>query len=91
MSYTCDRMCMSLLERRLQVLLDPAQYDRLEVEARRRSMSVGATVRAAIDMFLSGDDTRRDTARQSLLALDLPTGADDDFDKEAVLADAFQG
>lgn len=88
-TYTCDSMCMSVLERRLQILLDPVQYERLEAEARRRSLSVGATVRAAIDVFLSDDVVRRDAARRALLAIDPQPASDPDFNKDAVLADAF--
>ena len=88
-TYTCDSLCISVLERRLQILLDPIQYERLEAEARRRSMSVGATVRAAIDVFLSDDVVRRDAARRALLAIDPQPAADPDFDKDAILADAF--
>lgn len=82
-------MCMSVLERRLQILLDPVQYDRLEAEARRRSLSVGATVRAAIDVFLNDDVARRDTARQALLAMAPQPSVGPDVNKDAVLADAF--
>lgn len=80
---------MTVLERRLQILLDPAQYARLEAEARRRSQSVGATVRAAIDDFLDDDAERRDTARRSLLARAPDAGAGEEFDKNAALTDAF--
>jgi hypothetical protein len=82
---------MTVLERRLQVLLDPAQYERLEAEARRRSQSVGATVRMAIDVFLSDDVDRRDAARRALLALEPDSGPGAEFDKDAVLTDAFHG
>ena len=88
-TYTCDSMCMTVLERRLQILLDPAQYERLEAEARRRSQSVGATVRAAIDSFLANDADRRDTARRALLARAPDAGPGEGFDKDAVLTDAF--
>ncbi|MGC5616728.1 ribbon-helix-helix protein, CopG family [Georgenia sp. Z1491] len=40
---------MSLLERRLQVLVDAQRYERLESEARATGRSVGALVRSAID------------------------------------------
>ncbi len=82
-------MCMSTLERRLQILLDPVQYDRLEAEAHRRSMSVGATVRAAIDVYLDDDEQRRDAARTALLAFPSAIDVAPELDKEAVLADAF--
>jgi hypothetical protein len=80
---------MSVPQRRLQILLDPVQYERLEAEARRRSLSVGATVRAAVDVFLSDDVVRRDAARRALLAIDPQPAPDPDFNKDEVLADAF--
>lgn len=80
---------MTVVQRRLQILLEPAQYERLEAEARRRSQSVGATVRAAIDVFLNDDVAQRDAARTALLALEPDPGPGGDFDTEAVLADAF--
>ncbi|MCB9413633.1 MAG: ribbon-helix-helix protein, CopG family [Actinobacteria bacterium] len=82
---------MSVLERRLQILLDPAQYERLEAEARRRSLSVGATVRAAIEMFLDDDVQRRDAAKRALLAMESQGASGQDFDKDSVLLDAFPG
>jgi hypothetical protein len=40
---------MSMLNRRLQVLLDEERYRRLEAVARRRRVSVATVVRDAID------------------------------------------
>lgn len=59
---------MSVLERRLQVLLDQAQYDRLKAEADASGRSVGAVVRGAIDEHLSQHDVqaRADAARRLL-------------------------
>ncbi len=40
---------MSMLDRRLQVLIDVERWERLEREAERRSLSVSTVVREAID------------------------------------------
>lgn len=45
---------MSMLTRRLQILVTPQQQRRLAAEARRRSSSVGELVREAIDSFVGG-------------------------------------
>ena len=59
---------MSMLTRRLQVLLDEEQYRRLEGVARRRRVSVSTVVRHAIDRDLhSLDDVRRREAGRRFL------------------------
>ena len=51
---------MSMRDRRLQVLIDEDRWSRLEREAERRRVSVGALVREAIDeRFPGGADERR--------------------------------
>lgn len=59
-------MCM--FTRRLQILLDEAQYARLEAYAREQGLSVGAAVRAAIDRTIPSDATRRQAAARAILA-----------------------
>lgn len=52
---------MSMLNRRLQVLIDEARWRRLEAEAERRSVPVSVLVRDAIDRVYGGvtlDDRR---------------------------------
>jgi predicted DNA-binding protein len=50
---------MSVMERRLQLLLDQARYDRVAAEAARTGRSVAAVIREAIDArFPAGDDAR---------------------------------
>ncbi len=53
-------LCM--LSRPLQVLLTPEQRKRLEAEARRRGVSVGALIREAVDRCL-GTPTRSEPQR----------------------------
>ena len=50
---------MSLLERRVQLLLEQEQYARVEAEARRSGRSVNAVIRSAIDATLVGSDDAR--------------------------------
>ena len=61
---------MCILSRRLQILLDDAQYTRLESYARERGLSVGAAVREAIDKAVPSDAARRRAAGRAILAAD---------------------
>ena len=58
---------MSTLERRLQILLDDARYQRLTREAESSGRSVGAVVRQAIDTCFPADGDRRHAAGTRLL------------------------
>ncbi|MCE1178287.1 MAG: ribbon-helix-helix protein, CopG family [Micrococcales bacterium] len=61
---------MSLMERRLQLLLDSDRYGRIAAEAERSGRSVAAVIREAIDFRFPGlDDRVRVEAAQELLAL----------------------
>ncbi len=57
-----------MLTRRLQVLLDDAQFSRLEAYAREHGLSVGAAVREAIDKTIPSDVARRRAAARAILA-----------------------
>jgi hypothetical protein len=64
-------MCM--LTRRLQILLDERQYERLAAYARERKLSVGAAVREAIDRTVpSTAGERQAAARRVLTAKPMP-------------------
>ena len=52
-------LCMSMLTERLQVLISPAQRERLEAEASRRGVSAAAIVRAGINRETIGSDQER--------------------------------
>ena len=54
-------MCMATLERRVQVLFDPARYAALEAEAAAERQSVAALIREAVDERL---DRRRQTRQE---------------------------
>lgn len=43
-------LTMSALERRIQLLLDDARYERVAAEAERRGASVNSVIRSAIDL-----------------------------------------
>ncbi len=58
---------MSMLERRLQILIDEERHRRIVAVARQRGMSVGAVVRDAIDRGLAVPDTRRRSAAARIL------------------------
>lgn len=62
---------MSTLERRLQILLDEARYQRLTQAAESSGMSVGAVVRQAIDTCFPPDGDRRQAAGTRLLQVAL--------------------
>lgn len=61
---------MATLERRVQVLFNPAQYAALEAEATAHRQSVAAVIREAVDERLR---TRR-SSRQEALARFLASG-----------------
>lgn len=64
---------MSMLDRRLQVLLDERQYRRLEQVAKRRRVSVSTVVRDAIDrdLWSEADVQRSEAARRFLASPDM--------------------
>lgn len=58
---------MSMLERRLQVLLDEERHRRLTAVAAERGVSVAMVVREAIDRGLPNTEGRRRAAGQRVL------------------------
>jgi len=58
---------MSMLDRRLQVLIDEERWTRLEQEAERRRVSVSTLVREAIDRRYPSSVEKRRAAFQALL------------------------
>ncbi|MCL2788457.1 MAG: hypothetical protein FWD59_08200 [Micrococcales bacterium] len=59
---------MPVLERRLQVLVDPHQYRRLEDAASASNRSVASIVREAIDALVRDDAAARRAAAERILA-----------------------
>lgn len=58
---------MSMLDRRLQVLIDQDRWSRLERESGRRGVPVAVLVREAIDQRFPGDAEQRRHALQAVL------------------------
>jgi hypothetical protein len=58
---------MSMLDRRLQVLIDEERWTRLEREADRRGVSVATVVREAIDQRFPTHADERRRALQAIL------------------------
>ncbi|MBK8461196.1 MAG: antitoxin [Micropruina sp.] len=79
---------MSVMERRLQLLLDRERYERVHAEALRSGRSVAAVIRQAIDISFPGDADLRVEAARRLLAVVTP-GAEPDWQdtKRALEAD----
>ena len=63
-------MCM--YSERTQVLLSPAQVDRIKRIARRNGKSVGAVIRDAVDAYTWTPEDRRRQALEQLLAMEAP-------------------
>lgn len=84
---------MSVLERRLQILIDRERFARLEAESRETGRSIGSIVRAAIDLHFdsaSADAARAAAAHRLLEATSSPAGAEPAWaeSKAAILDDA---
>lgn len=58
---------MSMLDRRLQILIDDERWARLEREAGRRGVAVAVLVREAIDERFPTGQAERRAAAQALL------------------------
>lgn len=79
---------MSVLERRLQILLDSERYDRLAREAEATGHSVAAIVREAIDLRLPPAANRKAEAGRRLLEDSLrATGGDPEPDWATIKRD----
>jgi hypothetical protein len=74
---------MSMLDRRLQVLVDDAMWERLEREAKDRKVSVGTVVREAIDDRYQGSRETRRAAIEAILAAEPVPVPEDPADLKA--------
>jgi hypothetical protein len=63
-----------MLNRRVQVLVDDARYERLAQESERTGAPVGELVRRAIDREYPAKDSDRADAARRLLAMPPPPG-----------------
>ena len=85
-------MCMSVMERRLQLLLDRQRYALVEREARASGRSVAAVIREAIDVRFADDVTLRQAAARRLLdAHAAPEGVEPDWSEVKADYEAEQG
>jgi hypothetical protein len=62
-------VCMSMLERRLQLLLDQERYERVAAEAKESGRSVNAVIREAIDAHYPPGAEARRAAMQRFLEM----------------------
>ena len=60
---------MSVMERRLQLLLDQERYARVQAEARRSGSSVSSVIRGAIDIAYPSDLSVRIDALKGLVEI----------------------
>ncbi len=71
---------MSLMERRLQLLLDEERYSRVAREAEASGRSVAAVIREAIDVRFAADvDQRRSAALRFLQLTSTTDGQEPDW------------
>lgn len=74
---------MSMLDRRLQVLIDEERWGRLTEEAERRHVTVSTVVREAIDLRYPPDAANRRAALLAVLDADpMPVPDPDDLRQE---------
>src|SRR5262249_46279074 len=65
--YTCTCYSMSMLDHRLQILIDDERHRRISAVARERGVSVATVVREAIDRGLQNPHAKRQAAGRGLL------------------------
>lgn len=76
---------MATLTKRVQVLLDPFQYQRLDEIARQRNRSVGALIREAVDqVYLQDAVAERVESVRALAAMELPVADWEQMERESV-------
>jgi len=71
---------MSVMERRLQLLLDEERYSRVAREAQESGRSVAAVIREAIDFRFDGAADQRAAALRFLLTMTDTTSAEPEPD-----------
>lgn len=84
---------MSLMERRLQLLLDRHRFRLVESEAERSGRSVAAVIREAIDLRFADDDAaaRRADAAGELLRRMQDNSDEQPYDPRDFDEDAYYG
>ena len=78
-------MPMATLSRRVQLLLSPEQYKRLEALAGAEGISIGALIRRAIDRLQGPPrQTKRLKAVRRIAAMSLPVGDWEQMERESM-------
>jgi predicted transcriptional regulator len=76
---------MATLNKRVQVLLSPAQYTRLKEIARARGKSVGSLIRQAVQkQYLDTSQEQRLGAVEEMAGLRLPVSDWEQMERESV-------
>ena len=76
---------MSILTRRVQVLLSPDQIARLQAIARAEGQSVGALIRKAVEtVYFHPQPERRREAVKRMAALSLPVSDWEQMERESM-------
>ncbi len=76
---------MTMLTKRVQVLLNPFQYQRLDEIAQQRNRSMEALIREAVDqVYLQSTIDERLEAVQALAAMQLPVADWEQMERESV-------
>jgi hypothetical protein len=74
---------MSMLDRRLQVLINEERWERLTAEAERRQVPVAVLVREALDQVYPSDfEERRAALRRALAAEKMPVPGPEELRRE---------
>jgi hypothetical protein len=67
---------MSMLEHRMQILLDDQRYRKVAREARRRRVSIAAVIRDALDRLPTEAETREEAIAAILKSESMPVPTD---------------
>ncbi len=71
---------MSVMERRVQILIERVEYERLERVARADQRSVASVIRQAIGQYLDSGAEEKARAVDALLDMPVDGGAGEDWD-----------
>lgn len=77
-------MCMSK-SRRLQILLEPEQFERLERISEETGASIGSLVRNAVDRYYPGQSLTKEAAIERLLSSESVPMEDWEIEKERMV------
>jgi Ribbon-helix-helix protein, copG family. len=76
---------MSTLSRRINILLSPEQFNRLDTIAKARGTSIGALIRDAVEkLYFQSDEEEKLRAVRALASLDLPVSGWEQMERESM-------